>query len=359
MKAKKAVRIIRNVLLAILLLIALVLLTTTVLFHIRVKRAKDYLKENGFYHPVSAGEYDVNLYTCGNENGKHTVVALAGYLDGEMYIGWRKMTAPLEEDNRLVFLDRAGYGTSDDCKGEMTAEHVVEHCRTALQNAGIQQPYVLMPHSIGGVYATYWESRYPDEIEAVMFLDGSEAQHFDLEQDALDLGIVRWMSLAGRLGLLTPMIRSEYGRELGTLSDEAGAVSAALLEKTISSRAPVDEMLRWQENCNAVWDTLKTNEIPKMYLSISYAFYTKEQLIGAGFTAEVLRNDYLIEGGSDDEVYSNYLESMAEKRVILDTYIEKMGNCRKIEMQGLHEIMFDQPEACGKILKAFLDGLDS
>ena len=66
----------------------------------------------------------------------------------------------------------------------MTVEHVVEHYRTALQNAGIQQPYVLMPHSMGGVYATYWQSRYPDEIETVMIIDGSEAQHFNHEKDA-------------------------------------------------------------------------------------------------------------------------------------------------------------------------------
>ncbi|MCR4758811.1 MAG: alpha/beta hydrolase, partial [Oscillospiraceae bacterium] len=100
-------------------------------------------------------------------------------------------------------------------------------------------------------------------------------------------------------------------------------------------------------------------DIPKMYLSITYAFHTKEQLIDEGFTAEKLRNEYQIAGDSDDEVYANYLKAEAEKREILDAYIEKMGNCQKIEMQGQHEIMFDKPEECGKILKDFLEELDS
>lgn len=191
MKAKRVLKVTGKIILVILILIIVVLIITSVMFRLRVNKAKNYLKDNGYYNLLSADDYNVNVFTCGNENGKHTIVALAGYLDGEMYIGWRKMTAPLEEDNRLVFLDRAGYGVSDDYKGEMTVEHVVAHYRTALQNAGIQKPYVLMPHSIGGVYATYWQSQYPDEIEAVMIIDGSEAQHFDLEKDALDLGIVK------------------------------------------------------------------------------------------------------------------------------------------------------------------------
>jgi len=359
MKAKKALKISGRIILVILVLIIVVLIITSIMFRHRVNKAKNYLKDNGYYNLVSADAYNVNIFTCGNQNGKHTIVALAGYLDGEMCIGWQKMAAPLEEDNRVVFLDRAGYGVSDDYRGEMTAEHVVEHYRTALQNAGIQAPYVLMPHSMGGVYATYWASQYPDEIEAVMIIDGSEAQPFDLEKDALDLGIIKWMRRAGDLGLLQPMISSEYGKELEMLSEEEKPVSSALLEKTMSSHASTDEMLRWQENCNYVWETLETNDIPKMYLSITYAFHTKEQLINEGFTADVLRNVYGITGDSDDEVYANYLENLSEKRRILDAYIEKMGNCQKIEMQGQHEIMFDKPEECGKILKDFLEGLDS
>ena len=356
-KVKKIGRILLRLLLILLAILILFLLTASVLYRVRLNRAKDYLKENGYWNPVSAGDYDVNVYTCGNEKGKHTIVALAGYLDGEMYLGWRKMTAALEEENRLVFLDRAGYGASDDYSGEMTAEHVVEHYRTALQNAGIQKPYVLMPHSLGGLYTTYWESKYPDEIEAVMIIDGTEAQHFDLENDAFDLAIVKWVYRAGNLGLLPPMIRSGYAKELSAVPDQARAVSAALLEKTMSSQAAADEIQRMQQNCNFVWDTLETNDIPKMYLSITYAFYTKEELIREGFTAEYLREEAYIAGDSDDEVYAKYLEDIAEHREILDAYIEKMGNCQKIEMLGQHEIMFDQPTECGQILKEFIDQL--
>ena len=103
MKAKRVLKVTGKIILVILILIIVVLIITSVLFRLRVNKAKDYLKNNSYYNLVSAGDYNVNVFTCGNENGKHTIVALAGYLDGEMYIGWRKMTTPLEEDNKLVF----------------------------------------------------------------------------------------------------------------------------------------------------------------------------------------------------------------------------------------------------------------
>lgn len=41
------------------------------------------------------------------------------------------MTAEIKKDNRLIFIDRAGYGLSDDTGREMTPENVVEEYRTA------------------------------------------------------------------------------------------------------------------------------------------------------------------------------------------------------------------------------------
>lgn len=343
----------------LVLLILFVILTIIFAFMKKSLRQKnmDIIKADGFVNLVSAGDFDMNVNIFGD--GKYKIISMPGSWDATLPIEMKKLSGYLDDDISIVAVTRPGYGVSGETKKDVTTEYIVESTRTALQNAGIQKPYVLMPHSMGGVYATYWQSQYPDEIEAVMIIDGSEAQHFDLEKDALDLDIVKWMRRAGNLGLLTSMINSEYGKVLEMLSDEEKPISSTLLEKTISSRTSVDEMLRFQENLNDVWDTLKSNDIPKMYLSISYAFYTKEQLVDEGFTAKNLRKEYQAEGDSDEEIYANYLETLSEKRKILDAYIEKMGNCQKIELQGQHEIMFDKPDECGKILKDFLEKLDS
>ena len=112
MNIKKVFRIIGKVLLILLLLIILLILLTTTVYHIKLNKPEMQLKEADYYHPVSVGDHSLNIYACGNENGQHTVIALAGYGDGEMFLGWRQMTAEIEKDNRLIFLDRAGYFAS-------------------------------------------------------------------------------------------------------------------------------------------------------------------------------------------------------------------------------------------------------
>ena len=158
------------------------------------------MKADGYCNPVSVGDHSLNLYSCGNENGRHTIIALAGWGDGEMSIGWRMMTADIEKDNRVLFLDCAGYGLSDNTKQDMTAETVVEEYRTALKNADIEAPYLLMGHSMGGIYATYWESKYPDEIEAVIFVNGGVC-HAIPEDERLSPDIMtKLMPAAEKLG---------------------------------------------------------------------------------------------------------------------------------------------------------------
>ena len=95
MNVKKVLGIIGKVLLALLLLIVLFLLITSIVYHVKLSRVEKQLKEAGYYNPVSVGEHSINLYTCGNENGQHTIVSLAGWGDGEMFLGWRQMTAEI------------------------------------------------------------------------------------------------------------------------------------------------------------------------------------------------------------------------------------------------------------------------
>lgn len=360
MNAKKIFKVIGRILLVLLLLTVLCLLTTSIVYHVRLHKALKTMQESGYENLVSAGDYQVNLFRCGNQNGKHTIVALAGYGDGEMCIGWRKMTAPLEAENELLFLDRAGYGLSDDCADEMRVDSIVEHYRTALKNAGVTEPVILMPHSIGGLYATYWVSKYPDEIEAVMILDGTEASEYD--GDEADAGgITALMKCGEALGLMPLYIRASFSNVLGTVSKEDLALLLPLMSKTAASDAALSEMNNIAFNINATWDSIVPNDIPKLYLNVTSAVYTKDDLLALGYTAEMLRKAGFAEGGeaTDDEVYAAALEYIAHMREdVLMPYTEKMGNCQVVDLLGQHEIFLDKPEESSRILMEFISELD-
>ena len=131
------------------------------------------LTDAGYYNPVSVGDYFLNVYDYGNKEGRHTFVGISGR--GVFYFSVRvhRFMDGFAEDNRIVVVDRAGYGLSDDTKNPQTVESIVNDYRTALKNSGVAVPYILLLHSIGGAYATYWVSKYPEEIEGVVFLDGT------------------------------------------------------------------------------------------------------------------------------------------------------------------------------------------
>ena len=140
MNTKKVLKIIGRV---VLIILAAALVFTLVTFIVHSEKSSQelaLLKEKGYYNPVSVGDYSLNVAKFGNENAKHTSVGLAGLGMGDFSVTARQMTACLEADNLVVFVDRAGYGLSDDTENEMTLEYIVEDYRKALKNAGIEAP---------------------------------------------------------------------------------------------------------------------------------------------------------------------------------------------------------------------------
>ena len=101
----------------------------------------------------------------------------------------------LKDDYEIIYIDRAGYGFSDDTPKTQTVEQIVSDYRNVLKNAGIEGPYILMPHSIGGVYATYWESVYPEEIEGVIFIDGTEVGMNVYDEDDYNIDFTDYLDL--------------------------------------------------------------------------------------------------------------------------------------------------------------------
>ena len=360
MNIKKILRITGKVILIIFLLIVLFLLTTTIVYHIKLNRAEKQLKEAGFYDPVSVGDHSLNVYACGNENGKHTIVALAGLGDGEMFLGWRQMTAEIEKDDRLIFIDRAGYGLSDDTRHEMTPETVVEEYRTALQNAGIDAPYLLMGHSLGGLYATYWECKYPDEIEGVVYVDGSICFEIPEEEQA-DGGMAAvLMPIIEKLGFAPFVIRSEYGRFMEDQPADKRDQMVYMMSKTIGSYAMKDELNKNDWCFDLVWKETTPTDIPKLFISASLAYHTKEDFINDGIPAGSLLNVWVpseMKDSGEDAIYEEALRLMEQRRrEWAEPYYDKLGNCKVVELPGDHIIFLDKPDECSKIIKEFIDG---
>lgn len=365
-KAKKVGKVIRIVLLAIL---GAVILFTAVVFIVhRVKSSRELklLKDGGYYNPVSVGDYSLNVAKFGNENGKHTIVGMAGLGMADYAPTARQMTACLEEDNLVVFVDRAGYGLSDDTKADMTLEYIVEDYRKALKNAGLEPPYILLPHSIGGAYATYWVSNFPDEIEAVVFIDGSElsADAFEEEEEhAVGFGD-RCLSILAKLGFGRFVLRDSFYLLPDNFSDEEQELADALDLMLMESIAQVSEAGLIKRNAQDAFNGIITNDVPKLYICASWGFESWEEMQEniAYINRQIEKNGLDMpprEDIEDEAVRKAILEDYEKARTeVLFPYLEKLGNCRYEALPGDHMIYTQKPEECGKLVKDFIDELD-
>ncbi len=71
---------------------------------------------------------------------------------------------------RSIVYDRAGTGWSDPVKLPRTARAVTDELHELLTVAGIEQA-VLVGHSLGGLYARHFATRFPNQVAGLVLLD--------------------------------------------------------------------------------------------------------------------------------------------------------------------------------------------
>ena len=120
---------------------------------------------------VDVGGFSLHIQSEGKRRGRPTlVVETGGGLAGEHY-HW--LYEGLKDSMRVVRYDRAGIGYSDSSPNPRDPETIAYELHTLLKNAGETPPYILAGHSIGGPYISVFAQLYPEEVEALVFLDNT------------------------------------------------------------------------------------------------------------------------------------------------------------------------------------------
>ncbi|AZB44711.1 alpha/beta hydrolase [Bacillus sp. FJAT-42376] len=112
---------------------------------------------------------NMHVYTKGN--GHHTIVLWSGLGTAAPALDFEPLVDELAKNNRVAVVEPFGYGWSDLTKEPRTVENIVEEMRAALTKAYISGPYIIMPHSVSGIYSMYYSNKYPEEVEAVIGID--------------------------------------------------------------------------------------------------------------------------------------------------------------------------------------------
>jgi pimeloyl-ACP methyl ester carboxylesterase len=118
---------------------------------------------------VDVGGYDLFYKKAGSAETK---VVLVSGLDENIKI-WDKVYGDIADFATVVAYDRGGVGWSDEGKNPRTASVIAEEMDAFLRAVGIDPPYILCAHSLGGLYARYYATTYPDRVSGLLLLDTS------------------------------------------------------------------------------------------------------------------------------------------------------------------------------------------
>jgi pimeloyl-ACP methyl ester carboxylesterase len=113
---------------------------------------------------VDAGGYRVHLY-CAGTGSPAVIIAGAGYS-----FDWGLVQPEVAKFTEVCAYDHSGIGWSDSGPADSCALRVHE-IHTALRNAGVKGPYVLVGHSLGALVVRLYAAQYPDETAGLVFAD--------------------------------------------------------------------------------------------------------------------------------------------------------------------------------------------
>lgn len=93
---------------------------------------------------------------------------------------WEKVLPALKNVNLLSY-NRYGYGNSKIEENNRDGKTIVNELRELLQKTNLKPPYILVGHSLGGLYMQYFANAYPNEVKALILVDSTHPTQFDNE----------------------------------------------------------------------------------------------------------------------------------------------------------------------------------
>ncbi len=193
---------------------------------------------------LDVGGHRLHIQCAGTPHpGMATVILEAG--TGLTSPAWALIQSSVSATTRVCAYDRAGNGWSESGPLPRDARQIANDLHTLLIRAAIAGPYVLVGHSLGGLYVRAYTGAYPDDVVGLVLIDSSHpdqltrspARRTTLEASLRELqfgpllarlGIVRLAGLGETDTLDLPARERDELNAFGATPEQAAAVLAEL-----------------------------------------------------------------------------------------------------------------------------------
>ncbi|MFC8038907.1 alpha/beta fold hydrolase [Paenarthrobacter sp. NPDC057355] len=176
----------------------------------------------------------INVLVTGS--GLKDVVLLPGFGTASPVLDFAPLVRDLSQDHRVIVVEPLGYGLSDGTDRERTTENIVQEVHGALQALGVKR-YILMGHSIAGLYGIDYANRYPEEVSAFVGIDTSVPGQPGMDTE-FPTGLMSAAKNLGLLRLLTALTSADdnpaytpYAREQMQLLSNRNSMSPTYLNE--------------------------------------------------------------------------------------------------------------------------------
>lgn len=176
-------KVIVAIVIAILLCVAAVYTVNKISSHSEQKRLEPY----GQHVSVDGKQMNVTIQGKGEE----TVVILPGFGTASPGLDFKPLISELSPYYKVVVVEPFGYGLSDQTEKERSTANIVSEIHEALQRLHIDR-YILMGHSISGIYSLDYVNQYPNEVRAFVGLDSSVPALSEQKIDSSDTQPIKW-----------------------------------------------------------------------------------------------------------------------------------------------------------------------
>lgn len=237
----------------------LLFLVATFIFH-RISLEKEQASLTPMGKTVLVNGHKINVYVEGD--GPETIVFLSGAGIASPILDFKNLLDPLSKKFKVVVVERAGYGFSEDSDQSRDVMEVLSETRQALSQAEVSGPYVIVSHSMASLESLAWQEKYPDEVKALVGLDWAlPASYEDLKDNQALLTVAYWSS---KIGLLRYFPESFYIKN-PTLTETERQQYKLLAYKQLMSQAMLHESRLARENAKKVPSSINP-KIPALLL---------------------------------------------------------------------------------------------
>jgi pimeloyl-ACP methyl ester carboxylesterase len=210
---------------------------------------------------LDAGGCRLHLHVAGA--GSPTVVLEAGL--GGMSSVWAWVQPEIAKFSTVVSYDRAGLGWSDADSTPPTAKQVAVRLRALLQGAAASPPFILVGHSMGGLFIRVFADLFPNEVVGLVFVDASHPdQH--RRSAAIDnhmqsgFRMLKGVPLLAGIGFVR--LTGLFNSWSDGLPEKQAAEAVAFLSTYKHLKTARDESLAWDTICAEVLSTRRLGDKP-------------------------------------------------------------------------------------------------